>query len=170
MSERVSTITINSGLAISALAVIAAVLVLLAFVTGISTSLAEKIGIASGGLGFIALLMILFIFFSGLGIAFIGSCLATYSELAEEKKILNDGFSAEAKILSIEQEQTSEVGSTVKVDFRLEVYPANQPKFMGWSTQNIELIRIPSYQPEKIVQVKYLPEISKVLIIGAKAV
>jgi hypothetical protein len=164
MSKNFSTFITNSDLAISVFSIISDLSLWLGSVTFLGGESWLGVGVV------LALVLIPLILLGGIIVAFVVANIPVYAELKEKKRIMTTGFTAEARILSIEQEDSGEIRDSVKVKFELEVYPANHPKFTGRAEQRVEIVHIPSYQPEKMVQVKYLPETTKVVIVGLTTV
>jgi hypothetical protein len=84
------------------------------------------------------------------------------------QRIINQGQSAEAKILALTDTGTR-INNNPLVNFTLEVYSQTQPPFRAEASQTVSVIHLPSYQPGKIVNVKYLPGGNEVIIVGLKA-
>jgi hypothetical protein len=83
------------------------------------------------------------------------------------QRILAGGQEAEAKILDIRDTGTR-INDNPVIDFSLQVQPANYPAFVAEARQTVSIIHLPSYQPGKIVNVKFVPGTDKVAIVGAK--
>lgn len=83
------------------------------------------------------------------------------------RRVIAKGLDAEAKIL-----QLKDTGTRIKdnpvVNFSLEVHPQGQPAFIAEASQTISMLYLPSFQPGKIVHVKYVPGTDQVAIVGAK--
>jgi len=100
----------------------------------------------------------------------IGSILIPFiSNMRSSNKILSNGQPAEAKILALADTGTR-INDNPLVSFTLEVHSPTQPPFRAEVRQTVSVIHLPSYQPGKIVNVKYLPDTNEVAIIGAKVV
>lgn len=92
-----------------------------------------------------------------------------FSNMRKKNNILSQGQSAEARILEIADTGTR-INNDPLVSFSLEVYSPVQPPFRAEVRQTVSVIHLPSYQPGKVVNVKYLPGTNEVAIIGAKLV
>jgi len=100
----------------------------------------------------------------------IGSILIPFfSAMRANRKIIAEGQTAEARILALDDTGTR-VNHNPLVSLTLEVYAPTQPPFRAEVRQTISVIHLPSYQPGKIVNVKYLPGTNEVAIVGAKIV
>ncbi|MEP6924413.1 MAG: hypothetical protein ABI954_08095 [Pyrinomonadaceae bacterium] len=102
--------------------------------------------------------------FAGTFVFFIAS--AIVSRLSNQR-ILASGQDAEAKILAIADTGTR-INDNPVIDFSLQVQPANYPAFVAQARQTVSIIHLPSYQPGKIVNVKFVPGTDQVAIVGAK--
>ncbi len=102
--------------------------------------------------------------FAGTFVFFIASIIV--GGLANQR-ILASGQEAEAKILAIAHTGTR-INSNPVIDFSLQIQPANYPAFVAQARQTISAIHLPSYQPGKIVNVKFVPGTDRVAIVGAK--
>lgn len=80
---------------------------------------------------------------------------------------LASGQEAEAKILAIAETGTR-INDNPVIDFSLQIQPANYPAFVAQARQTVSIIHLPSYQPGKIVNVKFIPGTDKVAIVGPK--
>ena len=83
------------------------------------------------------------------------------------RKIVNNGLDAEARILALNDTGTR-INNNPVVNFVLEVKPMGQPAFQAEANQTVSVLHLPSYQPGKIVHVKFVPETRQVAIVGAK--
>ena len=92
-----------------------------------------------------------------------------FSSRRAKNKILAEGQTAEARILALDDTGTR-INNDPLVSFTLEVYPPAQPPFRAEVRQTVSVIHLPSYQPGKIVGVKYMPGTRDVAITGAKYV
>lgn len=72
---------------------------------------------------------------------------------------------AEAKILSI-SETGSRINTNPVVDLSLEVRPYDQPSFVGRAHHLVSVVHVPSYQPGKLVRVKYVPGSDEITVLG----
>ena len=173
MSKKTSIILIISGFLVSTISIFGGILlVLIASSPEVTAVIAEYIGADAKMLETIftsAGFLLISIFPVGIFASIIGAFMLASSLFAENKKIIAEGFSANAKIIAINETNMRRRNQPV-IDFILEVYPANQTKFTGKARQEISIIHIPSYQPGKMVEVKYLPGSEKVVIVGVKAV
>ena len=92
-----------------------------------------------------------------------------FSSMRSKNNIIAQGQSAEAKILALADTGTR-INDNPLVSFTLEVHPPAQPPFRAEARQTVSVIHLPSYQPGKIVNVKFMPGTNEVAIIGAKVV
>jgi hypothetical protein len=92
-----------------------------------------------------------------------------FSNMRAKNKIIAQGKDAEAKILALADTGTR-INNNPLVNFTLEVHPQMSPPFQAVVSQTVSVIHLPSYQPGKIVHVKYMPGTNEVTIIGAKFV
>lgn len=92
-----------------------------------------------------------------------------FSNMRAKNKIISEGQPAEARILALADTGTR-INNDPLVSFSLEVYSPVQPPFQAEVRQTVSVIHLPSYQPGKVVNVKYLPGTNEVAIIGAKIV
>ncbi len=83
------------------------------------------------------------------------------------RQILASGQDAEAKILHIADTGTR-INDNPMIEFSLQIQPANYPAFVAQARQTVSVINLPSYQPGKIVNVKFIPGMDKVAIVEAK--
>ena len=83
------------------------------------------------------------------------------------QRILSSGQEAEAKILAIADTGTR-INDNPVIEFSLQIQPANYPAFVAQARQTVSIIHLPSYQPGKIVNVKFIPGTDQVAIVGAK--
>lgn len=81
--------------------------------------------------------------------------------------ILASGQDAEAKILAI-ADTGSRTNDNPVIEFSLQIQPANYPSFVAQARQTVSPIHLPSYQPGKIVNVKFVPGTDRVAIVGPK--
>lgn len=82
-------------------------------------------------------------------------------------RVISKGQDAEAKILALNDTGTR-INDNPVVNFSLEVHPIGQPAFIAEANQTVSILYLPSYQPGKIVNVKYVPGTDKVAIVGVK--
>ncbi len=82
-------------------------------------------------------------------------------------RILASGQEAEAKILAIADTGTR-INDNPVIEFSLQIQPSNYPAFVAEARQTVSVIHLPSYQPGKIVNVKFVPGTDKVAIVGPK--
>jgi hypothetical protein len=92
-----------------------------------------------------------------------------FSSMRSNSKIIEQGKDAEAKILALADTGTR-INNNPLVNFTLEVHPQMSSPFQAVVSQTVSVIHLPSYQPGKIVNVKYMPGTNEVTIIGAKFV
>lgn len=98
----------------------------------------------------------------------IGSVLLPlFANMRAKSRILSAGHPAEAKILDISDTGTY-INNNPLVNISLEVYPPAQQPFRTQLRQTISMIHLPSYQPGKLLNVKYIPGTNEVAIVGAK--
>jgi hypothetical protein len=83
------------------------------------------------------------------------------------RRILASGQDAEAKILSIADTGTR-INDNPVIDFSLQIQPAGYPAFVAQARQTVSVIYLPSYQPGKILNVKFIPGTDQVAIVGPK--
>ena len=83
------------------------------------------------------------------------------------RRVISNGQDAEAKILALSDTGTR-INHNPVVKFTLEVRPPNFPRFQAQASQTISAIHLPSFQPGKLVNVKYVPGTDQVAIVGAK--
>ncbi len=83
------------------------------------------------------------------------------------KQIVKNGQDAEAKVLAL-RDRGTRINNSPLVNISLEVQPMNQPSFYMRTSTTVSIVELPSFQPGKIVRVKYIPGTEKVAIIGAK--
>jgi hypothetical protein len=102
--------------------------------------------------------------FAGTFIFFIASLIV--GGLAN-RRILTSGQDAEAEILAIADTGTR-INDDPVIDFSLQVQPASYPAFVAQAQQTVSAIYLPSYQPGKIVNVKFIPGTDQVAIVGLK--
>ena len=81
--------------------------------------------------------------------------------------ILANGLDAEAKILAITDTGTR-INDNPVIEFSLQVQPANHPSFVAQAQMTVSVINLSSFQPGKIVNVKFVPETDRVAIVGPK--
>lgn len=112
---------------------------------------------------FIAVMIIIPI--TGAFLIFGSVLIPLFSGMRAKNKILSQGQPAEAKILALADTGTR-INRNPLVKFTLEVHPSLQPPFRAEVSQTVSVIHLPSFQPGKIVQVKYLPGTNDVAIIG----
>lgn len=116
-------------------------------------------------------------FFSGVGIwmvllfaLVVGSAVFMVASILiggmANRRVINTGQDAKAKILSIGETGTRINGNPV-VDIALEIQPATQPAFMASTRQTVSIVHLPSFQPGRIVNVKYIPGTDQVAIVGS---
>jgi hypothetical protein len=103
-------------------------------------------------------------FFAGTFIFFIASVIVGG---LSNRRILASGQNAEAKILSISDTGTR-INDNPVIDFSLQVQPASYPAFVAQARQTVSVIYLPSYQPGKIVNVKFIPGTDQVAIVEPK--
>lgn len=84
------------------------------------------------------------------------------------RRVIANGQDAEAKILAIADTGTR-INDNPVIDFSLQIQPANFPAFVAQARQTVSMIHLPSYQPGKIVHVKYVPGTDQVAIVGVKS-
>ncbi|MEZ5428049.1 MAG: hypothetical protein R2747_17385 [Pyrinomonadaceae bacterium] len=103
-----------------------------------------------------------------IGIALIlgATLIPLISGMKKNKKILLEGLPAEARILAINDTGTL-VNNNPLVNFILEVSSPSQPAFRAETRQIVPYIHMPSFQPGKLINVKYLPGTNQVAIVGA---
>lgn len=82
------------------------------------------------------------------------------------RRILASGQSAEARILALSDTGTR-INQNPVVNISLEVRPPNHPAFVAETRQTVSIIHLPSFQPGKIVRVKFIPGTEKVAIVEA---
>lgn len=90
-----------------------------------------------------------------------------FSGMKAKNRILEQGMPAEAKILALNDTGTR-INNNPLVQFSLEVRSPIQPAFRVEVSQTVSMIHIASFQPGKLVNVKYLPGTNEVAILGAK--
>ena len=83
------------------------------------------------------------------------------------QRILATGQDAEAQILAINDTGTR-INDNPVVEISLRVRPANFPEFVANARQTVSIVHLPSYQPGKIVHVKFVPGTDRVAIVGPK--
>ena len=83
------------------------------------------------------------------------------------QRVIADGQDAEAKILAISDTGTR-INNNPVIDFSLQIQPANFPAFHARARQTVSAIHLPSYQPGKVVFVKYVPGTDHAAIVGTK--
>jgi len=83
------------------------------------------------------------------------------------RRILASGQDAEAKILAMTDTGTR-INDNPVIDFSLQIQPASYPAFVAQARQTVSVIYLPSYQPGKILNVKFIPGTDKVAIVGPK--
>jgi hypothetical protein len=115
----------------------------------------------------VAIAAMILIPFIGMFLIF-GSILIPYfSNLKAKNKIVSQGKPAEARILALADTGTR-INNNPLVSFSLEVYSFEQPPFRTEVSETVSVIHLPSYQPGKIINVRYLPGTNEVAIIGTK--
>jgi len=92
-----------------------------------------------------------------------------FSNMRNKNNIIAQGIPAEAKIIALADTGTR-INNDPLVNFTLEVHPQMQPPFRAEARQTVSVIHLPSYQPGKIVNVKFMPGTNEVAILGAKFV
>ena len=105
--------------------------------------------------------------FTGVFLIIGSSLLSFFASLRANKKILLLGQPAEAAILALADTGTR-INNNPVVNCSLEVCPPSQPPFRVEVRAMVSLIHLPSYQPGKIVNVKYIPGTNEVAVVGAK--
>lgn len=114
-------------------------------------------------------------FFSGMGIwigvmvflVILSSVLMVGSLIVgglSNRSVLAKGLEAQAKILQLNDTGTR-INDNPVVNFQLEVHPQGQPAFVAEASKTISILHLPSLQPGKIVNVKYIPGTDKVAIV-----
>ncbi len=83
------------------------------------------------------------------------------------RRVIATGQDAEAKILALRDTGTR-INDNPVVNFSLEIHPVGQPAFVAEASQTVSVLHLPSFQPGKLVNVKYVPGTDKVAIVGAK--
>ncbi|GEM_PF-1926624 len=81
-----------------------------------------------------------------------------------QRNILREGQSANAKILALSDTGTR-INDNPLVSISLEVYSPTQPAFRAEVSQVVSIIHLPSFQPGKIVNVKYIPGTNQIALI-----
>jgi hypothetical protein len=84
-----------------------------------------------------------------------------------KNKILENGISAEAKILAISEGGMRINGNPV-VNLSLEINSPTQAAFRAEVSQVVSIVNLPSFQPGKLLDVKYLPGTNQVAVVGTK--
>lgn len=82
-------------------------------------------------------------------------------------RILKNGVDADAAIIKISETGTR-VNENPVVDIFLEVRPATLPPFSAETRRTVSIVDLPSFQPGRLVNVKYIPGTDQVAIIGPK--
>ena len=90
-----------------------------------------------------------------------------FSMMGSKNNALKNGTSAEAKILAVTDTGTR-INHNPLVNFSLEVHPSAQQAFIVNVSQTVSVIHLPSYQPGKMLNVKYIPGTNEVAITGLK--
>ncbi|MCB1023825.1 MAG: hypothetical protein KDB79_05525 [Acidobacteria bacterium] len=90
-----------------------------------------------------------------------------FSMMGSKNRVLSSGVPAEAKILELTDTGTR-INHNPLVNFTLEVRPATEQPFQAQVSQTVSVIHLPSYQPGKLVNVRYIPGEKSVAIVGAK--
>jgi hypothetical protein len=90
-----------------------------------------------------------------------------FSNMQSKNKVITEGVSAEAKILALNDTGTR-VNHNPLIKFKLEVHSPTQAPFQAETSQTVSMIHLPSYQPGKMVNVKYIPGSNEVAIVGPK--
>ena len=90
------------------------------------------------------------------------------SMTVSKNKVLTHGTPAEAKILAANDTGTR-INHNPLVNFTLEVKSLTQQPFQAQVSQTVSVIHLPSYQPGKVLNVRYIPGTNEVAIVGAKA-
>jgi hypothetical protein len=107
-----------------------------------------------------------------LGVLFAGTFIFFIASLIigglSNRRILASGKDAEAKILTIADTGTR-INDNPVIDFSLQVQPASYPAFVAQARQTVSAIHLSSYQPGKIVTVKFIPGTDQVAIVGLKS-
>ncbi|MEZ5429041.1 MAG: hypothetical protein R2747_22535 [Pyrinomonadaceae bacterium] len=83
------------------------------------------------------------------------------------RRVIANGQDADARILAIADTGTR-INNNPVVNFALEVHPPMQPAFRAQASQTVSAIHLPSFQPGKVVRVKYVPGSDQVAIVGVK--
>lgn len=87
-----------------------------------------------------------------------------FSRMSANSKIRTEGQQAQAQILALNDTRTR-VNNDPLVKFYLEVRPLAQPAFKAEATHTISYVHLPSYQPGKIVNVKFIPGSNEAVIL-----
>src|SRR5687768_7729148 len=85
----------------------------------------------------------------------------------EYGRILDNGKSAEAKILKFEYTGSS-FNDMPEIKFYLEVYPPSGSSFRTETIAAVPSMSAPALQPGNRVKVKYMPDTNKVAIVGTR--
>lgn len=99
--------------------------------------------------------------------AFVFLIAGVNAKAAERRRILKGGQTAEAQILKMKGTGRSS-RSTHEIDLTLQVYSGNSPAFITKTRLSISDLYIPSYQPGKILIVKFMPRTKEIEIVGPK--
>lgn len=102
--------------------------------------------------------------FAGTFIFFIASMVVG---AISNQRVIATGQNAQAKILAIADTGTR-INDNPVIDFSLQVQPASYPAFLAQARLTVSVIHLPSYQPGKTVNVKYVPGTDRVAIVGPK--
>ncbi|MEZ5344595.1 MAG: hypothetical protein R2681_03470 [Pyrinomonadaceae bacterium] len=89
--------------------------------------------------------------------------------MGSQRKILQSGLPADAKIIEVHPTNTM-INNNPVVRFVLEVSTQSQAPFRAETSKTVSMIHLPSYQPGKMLEVKYQPGSNEVAIVGPKSV
>jgi len=90
-----------------------------------------------------------------------------FSMMGSKNKVLTSGTPADAKILAVTDTGTR-INHNPLVNFSLEVRPPTAQPFTANVSQTVSVIHLPSYQPGRMLNVKYIPGTNEVAIVGLK--
>ncbi|HEY8560450.1 MAG TPA: resistance to Congo red protein [Pyrinomonadaceae bacterium] len=102
--------------------------------------------------------------FAGTFVFFIGSLIVG---ALSNRRILRSGQPGEATILDI-ADSGMRINDDPVIYFSLQIRSPHFPSFAARAQQTVSAIHLPSYQPGKILNVKFIPGTDQVAIVGPK--